>query len=135
MASPFISDGYTEKGYLAPYGEIPAIRFSYRPTTRAQLNAYLERVGGKKESAAGAIEADELAKKITEWSIADDSGAQWPIKPENLLRLRSPVYNRLAQIVLYGAMSDADPEAPQPDDSEVTRILEAATGVEGSQKN
>jgi len=135
MTTPFINDGYTEKGYIPAMGEVPAIRFTFRPTTKHQLNQCLEKTNGKKDTEAGGVEAMEIAKKIVEWNIVDGNGTEWPIKAENLLKLRPPIYNRLAQIVLYGLPSDIDPDAPRPTDPEIKALLEAAGGVEGSQKN
>ena len=131
---PIIEDGYTQKAYIAPAMGFPAIRFSYRPTSRHQLNGYFDKIEGKSRVQIGAIEAQEIANKLVDWNLTDDSGNLWPHNPGNLLKLWTPLYNRIASIVLHGSESDPDPDA-KSQDTEIQKIIESAGGLEGDRKN
>lgn len=116
---PFIiGDGYTESAYLKAIPQVHAeVRFSYRPAPILERVEIIEN-SSKISNDVSREEylAQEVAKRITRWSLTGEDDRGRPIDIEvsadNLLRLRHPrLFSRFASIVVYSSETgDVDPD-------------------------
>jgi len=125
--SAFIStdDGYTEKAYIKEaYNVHPAVRIRFRPlpvTDRAQsIESVRDKSRGRDQEIAV---ADVMSRRIVSWDFLDENGNSIEGVPEvsrqSLLRLKAPLFVRLASIVYHGyeggdidPLDDETPENP-----------------------
>ena len=125
----FISDGYTEPGYIAAVdGMHGELRFTYRPMLPEevdQIQAVLdqENVARSHEAIRGV-----LVRQVKTWSDA------LPVTADSLRTIRPALWNRLYLIVSGRQPSDPDPTATPEQRSEwVANVLEAGkTGQVGT---
>ncbi len=100
MTSAFIDDGYTEDATLPEIpGVIPAIQFSFRPLTSAELGEFIHAIDKMTEVEARRESAKRLAKHITLWDLRNSKGETVEIKPENMLKLKHAAFAGLWEIV------------------------------------
>jgi len=110
--SAFIfDDGYTENGYIAAVpGIYPALRFEFRPML---IKEYLEyaKVSMKLEFFEDRREmAHALTKKLVRWDLKGRDGELVVFKPDNLLRLKLTLFDKLFKVVAGNVAPDNDPE-------------------------
>jgi hypothetical protein len=142
MSSSFFvnDDAYTETAFIASRkGVHPNVRLVYRPLTVQDRTVASEAIAlvAEKQSAkaADAEMANRVAAQIKEWEVFDDQGKDLlgGAKPtgENLLRIKSVVYERIAAIVFRGIDGgDDDPYTKTP-----AKTLAPADQLEADQKN
>ena len=114
----YIPEGYTEEGYVreAP-GLHGPVRFTFTPmliTERAAL--FSQRMLALPEELQDRRCADVLCGKLVSWSVADTQGQPLPLTPENVLRLKPALFQRLLAIVSGMEPSDVyrTPENNRP---------------------
>ena len=115
MSSGFISDGYTETGYIAEVQRLhPALRFEFRPflpEERSRLITENERHPPIKAAQNTAEKiADSKNGKIKSWDLKDDKGEPVPVSADAFRRIKPALHGRLLGIVMGLDASDEDPD-------------------------
>lgn len=130
---PTDDDGYTLPCYIAPKPRMHnAVRFAYRPTRIVDRATLIEVNGNVAEKAFSLYLAEWMAKRIVSWSLKqvgpDGMMVPMPITPANLLTLKSPLWLRLINIVVWGSdAGDEDPERSKQENLSQAEIeLQAA---------
>jgi len=97
----FISDGYTQQGYIAQVtGLHGALSFEFRPILAEERAVYYS----PKTQALPADQQEKaacklLAAKLASWTLVDAAGACVPINAENVSRVRPALQGKLWRIV------------------------------------
>jgi hypothetical protein len=121
MRSDYISDGYTEEGYIAEQpGMNGELRFTFRPfliDERAVITNGAEKldVAMRERKYAAAV-----ASKLKSWTLLDGGGKLVEITPETVAHVNPPVLVRLTDIVMKMRPSDIDPRWGDKTKSEVS---------------
>ena len=107
----FISDGYTEPGYIEGVKNhyLPC-RFTYRPVLIEERVQLVEQFKSLSDADCERLQAEFLAKKIISWDIKDADGKTVEISTVNLLRLRPTLLARVRLVVMGHEPSDTDPQ-------------------------
>lgn len=123
----FISDGYTEKGYIRAvpglYGEL---RFEFRPVLPQSRTVLLREIAKRPDQEQEPQVAHVIAKQVVSWDVTNN-GQPVPITPANVLRLRPSLFQKLWGIVTNLEPSDLDPKStPEEAAAQTVDLLEAA---------
>ena len=125
----FISDGYTETGFIAAvdglHGEL---RFTFRPMLPEEVDEVQAVLDQEHVARSHEIIRGVLVRHIKSWSDG------LPVTADSLRTIRPSLWNRLYLIVSGRQASDPDPKAtPQERSSWVNDVLEAGkTGEVGA---
>jgi hypothetical protein len=117
LATGFIPDGFTRRGYIKEeprlYG---ALRFEYRPTRRLTREEHwraLEKV--QSDPAKGERLACEfVVSRLAGWELKDATGSAVPLTADAMAHVEPILFERLYMIMLGKAVPDEDPENPEP---------------------
>jgi hypothetical protein len=133
-------DGYTETAFIASRKGIhPNVRLVFRPLAVQDRTVASEAIAMVAEKQSAKAADGEMAKRVAaqiqSWEVFDDNGKDLlnGAKPtgENLLRIKSVVYERIAAIVFRGIDGgDDDPFTNTP-----AKPLPPAEQLEADQKN
>lgn len=117
MHSGYISDGYTERAFIAGIPRLhPPVHLTYRPFLQEERHRLLTENGKLPPAKASLNTANVLAKKIQSWDLADAKGEPVKVDAEAIRRLKPALLSRLVEIVMGLEPSDEDPDAGMPDD-------------------
>ena len=139
---PGDDDGWTLPGYIDPVeGGHGEVRFTYRPPTVAERQVIYIQLGRLIQDAEGwaKLMSRSLAARIKSWNlkhrVKDEAGdhlAPAPITDEFVSRLRHPIWDSLASIIiLQNRASDRDPRwaVDDKDEFDEAAIEAAITGA------
>jgi hypothetical protein len=102
----FISDGYTELGYIAAVdGMHGKLRFTFRPLLPEEVDEVQAVLSQDNVARSHEIIRGVLVRQVKSWS--DDL----PVSADSLRTIRPSLWNRLYLIVSGQQPSDPDPEA------------------------
>jgi hypothetical protein len=113
--SLFISDGYTERGFIAGADWEPGLRFRYRPMLPEEVAEFLENIARYKAKAAEQLTAKTVGGRLISWDLVDADNNPVPVSHENLLRLHRRYYLRAVAIVMGHEAGDKEPDG-QPNE-------------------
>lgn len=107
----FIDDGFTRTAKINEEpGLYEEVRFSYRPATQAESRVWVEKRSRFSPEEIGNLDAEFLAKHITDWNVKNQSGAKVAISKANFLRIQPNLNLRMVHIVGGLSPDDSDGE-------------------------
>lgn len=126
-----ISDGYTERGYIAEAPRLhPALRFEFRPMTMEERSLYLKASATMKTEDLRAYMAGCIKRHLVgnpPWDLRNEKGELVPLQAAELLKLKPKLFDKLFLVISGEEAPDADPEAPPGDrDQEAEDLHESA---------
>src|SRR4051812_42507113 len=108
----YIADGYTERGYIKEAAGVhQAVRFCYRPATHEERARIFEGWAGLAAVEQVGRTALALSKKILSWDLHFDGRAVASNEPSSYKQLKTPLFNRLLDVVCGTSAADVDPAA------------------------
>lgn len=129
----FIPDGYTRTVTIdAVAGMHPAVTYKDRPMMIEQRADFVAKwralpEGAKREQ----LQASFLDYHVTEWNIVQADGSVLPKTKANILRLRNVLFDRMANITLWGSdPGDLPKDASDADKADMV-LAEAEAAITG----
>lgn len=120
MPSLFITDGYTEDGYIAGVpGVMPALRFRFRPATSLERGMVADAARGDAKQYHQTL-SEVIAKHLVSWD------AEVEISTKYVEILKPAAFDVLGNIVLGYRASDIDPNWSQTKKDEYNLQLKKA---------
>lgn len=141
MYASYISDGYTEHGFIKDMpGLHQALRFDFRPMTVADRDDWQSITDGEVPAEQAKITSRVISKKIIKWNLKDHQGQPIPVSSDAITRLKPALYVRLVAIISGSGPSDTDVDvlSGDPDDLKAqaeARLLGGAERLANDQKN
>ncbi len=106
MSRHFIDDGFTLEG------DALGLPFTYRPALAEDVQRYLNAVARAGDKDPLKPKIDLLMKQVQSWQARGKDGADVPLSPESLRRLRFPVLGAMVDAVTgYGPSDEAEGDA------------------------
>lgn len=128
VAKSFISDGYTEKGYIK---EVPRLHGEVRFEYRVMLSDKIREVLHSWDLISAAEKTRRIhavvVKQMVSWDLEED-GKPLPIDAKTLPRLKRNIVEKLFNIVMQ---LDVPDEVEQPEELDLDKVL----GGEDDEKN
>jgi len=102
----FIDDGYTLEGNAL------GLKFTYRPALAEEVQRYINAQSRTTDQAPLKAKVDLLMKHVQAWQAKGRDGADVPLRPESLHRLRYPVLDAMvAAVTGYGESGEDGADA------------------------
>ena len=112
--SSFISDGYTEVGYIAAFpGVYEPLRFRFRRSLGWENAEARRAAAALKPRDAEAHWAKFLKSKLVDWELHDQHDKPVELTEAHILRMNPTLNEAVLAIVMSIRAPDADPEATE----------------------